>query len=284
MNPYERFRTVSSFIAAALVLTGVVAAGPAVRSAIADLSGTSQPMHWAALAASGATLLVIWSVLAGVVLPGILKLGLFRRLVLGRAYVEGSWIQAERGGANGPRLSIVSLKPGRKGLVLSSATLTRTGEIESSLQAEFHDVSWPGIAFKFRETLPADAGKPSEGLGTLQFDLTGGTPRRYSGSLQPVGRETCTKTEGVKLTSWRERRQLRSLDGRRDVISKYWSAFFEGPIVTVARDEETRTRSARRDTAIVPRRRATDWRKSDTTPTADRIREEFSASSDEAEA
>ncbi|HBT35416.1 MAG TPA: hypothetical protein DEB52_05070 [Hyphomonas sp.] len=91
------------------------------------------------------------------------------------------------------------------------------------------------------------------------------------------------KTEGIKLTSWKERRQLRSLEGRRDVLSKYWSAFFEGPIVTIARDSDrSDSGEAKRSgtVEILRQRGAKDWRKSDTTPTADRIRDEFSASSD----
>ncbi|MDX1294608.1 MAG: hypothetical protein R3265_17450, partial [Hyphomonas sp.] len=87
----------------------------------------------------------------------------------------------------------------------------------------------------------------------------------------------------IKLTSWKERRQLRSLDGRRDVLSKYWSAFFEGPIVTAARDDdEPRSKGSRKSgkVEVLRQRGGKDWRKSDTTPTADRIRDEFSASAD----
>ena len=157
------------------------------------------------------------------------------------------------------------------------------GEIESGLHAEFHQISWPRLDFKFRETLPSNSGRQAEGFGEIQFDLTGGAPRRYAGCLQVAGMDKRIKTEGIKLTSWKERRQLRSLEGRRDVLSKYWSAFFEGPIVTIARDSDrSDSGEAKRSgkVEILRQRGAKDWRKSDTTPTADRIRDEFSASSD----
>jgi hypothetical protein len=283
MNPYERFRIVSGFLASSVVLASVAAFGPVVRQIIVDAAGSSQAAQWAGLIGSGVVLLVIWSVLSGVLLPGILKMGVLRRWVLGRAFVEGSWIQAERGGPNGPRLAIVSMKPAYHGILVTSSTLTRMGEIESGLHAEFHQISWPRLDFKFRETLPSDSGRQAEGFGEIQFDLTGGAPRRYAGCLQMAGVDKRIKTEGIKLTSWKERRQLRSLEGRRDVLSKYWSAFFEGPIVTIARDSDrSDSGEAKRSgkVEILRQRGAKDWRKSDTTPTADRIRDEFSASSD----
>ena len=283
MNPYERFRTVSGLLAASLVLAGIVAFGPVVRHLLVTAAGDNAAAQWGMLSGATLILLVMWSVLAGVILPGVLKTGMLRRLVLGRAYVEGSWIQAERGGPNGPRIAIVSLKPARNGVLLSSSTLTRMGEIESGLQAEFHQLTWPRLDFKFRETLPSDSGRQAEGFGEIQFDLTGGAPRRYSGCLQLGGTDKRIKTEAIKLTSWKERRQLRSLDGRRDVLSKYWSAFFEGPIVTAARDDvEPRSKGSRKSgkVEVLRQRDAKDWRKSDTTPTADRIRDEFSASAD----
>ncbi|MDX1294468.1 MAG: hypothetical protein R3265_16750 [Hyphomonas sp.] len=283
MNPYERFRTVSGLLAASLVLAGIVAFGPVVRHLLFTAAGDNAAAQWGMLSGATLILLVMWSVLAGVILPGVLKTGMLRRLVLGRAYVEGSWIQAERGGPNGPRIAIVSLKPARNGVLLSSSTLTRMGEIESGLQAEFHQLTWPRLDFKFRETLPSDSGRQAEGFGEIQFDLTGGAPRRYSGCLQLGGTDKRIKTEAIKLTSWKERRQLRSLDGRRDVLSKYWSAFFEGPIVTAARDDvEPRSKGSRKSgkVEVLRQRDAKDWRKSDTTPTADRIRDEFSASAD----
>jgi len=260
-----------------------VAFGPVVRQTIVDAAGSSQVAQWAGLIGSGVMLLVIWSVLSGVLLPGVLKMGVLRRWVLGRAFVEGSWIQAERGGPNGPRLAIVSMKPAYPGILVTSSTLTRMGEIESGLHAEFHQISWPRLDFKFRETLPSNSGRQAEGFGEIQFDLTGGAPRRYAGCLQVAGMDKRIKTEGIKLTSWKERRQLRSLEGRRDVLSKYWSAFFEGPIVTIARDSDrSDSGEAKRSgkVEILRQRGAKDWRKSDTTPTADRIRDEFSASSD----
>ena len=283
MNPYERFRTVSGLLASSAVLAGVVAFGPVVRETILQVAGPSPIAQWSGLVGAGIVLLVVWAVLAGVIVPGVLKMGVLRRWVLGRAFVEGSWIQAERGGPNGPRLAIVSIKPARNGVLLTSSTLTRMGEIESGLHAEFHQLNWPKLDFKFRETLPTDSGRQAEGFGEIQFDLTGGAPRRYAGCLQMAGIDKRIKTEAIKLTNGKERRQLRSLEGRRDVLSKYWSAFFEGPIVTVARDSDDASQKGGKRSGkveILRQRNAKDWRKSDTTPTADRIRDEFSASAD----
>ena len=276
MNPYERFRTVANFLASAGILAVIIAYGASGEAIIRQVAGSDMGVL-AGLIVAGMMLVILWTVLASVILPALLKTGLLRRLILGRAYVEGSWIQAERGGPNGARIAILSLKPSRHGLILSSTTLTRGAEIESALHSEYDQMAWPKLEFKFRETVPADSGKQAEGIGEIQFDLTSGAPQRYSGSLLMAGSDTCIKTDGIKLTRWRERRRMNSLEGRRDVLEKYWSALFEGPIGTVARQEKT---DVLRPKAIVTHRRASDWRKSDTTPTADRIREEIAVPAD----
>lgn len=283
MNPYERFRTLPTFLASALSLATIVTFGPVVRQAITQFSAGNTLGLWAGLAGVCLVLLIVWSVLAGSIFPAILRTGALRRIVLGRAYVEGSWIQAERGGPNGPRIAIVSLKPTRHGLQVSSTTLTRSGEMESGLQSEFQQFTRPKLDFKFRETVPEESGLQKEGFGEIQFDLTDGQPRRYSGCLQLAGAVKRIKTEGIKLTSWKERRKLRSLDGRRDVLAKYWSAYFEGPITPIARGDDkdvSKLKTGRGKGDVVSRTRPSDWRKSDTTPTADRIRGDFSAAAD----
>ena len=56
MNPYDRFRTVSSFLSAALVLSGIVAAGPSVRTALAAFAGPDPAIYWTSIVAASATL------------------------------------------------------------------------------------------------------------------------------------------------------------------------------------------------------------------------------------
>ncbi|KCZ64479.1 hypothetical protein [Hyphomonas atlantica] len=279
MNPYNRFSAISSLLASSIVLAGIVAFGPTVRETIFQVAGERGVARWGGLVGAGFVLLIVWSVLSGIILPGLLKLGWPRRWVLGRSFVEGSWIQAERGGPNGPRIAIVTLKPARNGILISSSTLTRIGEVESGLHAEYLGFNWPRIDFKFRETLPIESGRQAEGFGEVQFDLTGGAPTRYSGCLQFAGAEKRIKTEGIKLTSWKERRKLRSLEGRAEVLGKYWSAFFEGPIVSSGREEHAEVKRGKRPEKV-RERTAKDWRKTDTTPTANRIREEFTATGD----
>ena len=139
----------------------------------------------------------------------------------------------------------------------------------------------------------------ARGLSVLMFEMHHGAPKAFSGHGEPVGGRRFP-AEGVKLTKGSERRRLRKLEQRAEVAEKYWGLFFgaaaeaveDSPavsrqdmrrpvIVTAARAEPAATPFVDRrsqdnapadDGPVITRRRASDWRSEDTTPTADRIR------------
>ena len=134
------------------------------------------------------------------------------------------------------------------------------------------------------------------------FEQRRGAPKAYAGYGAPAGGTRRFHIEGVKLTKWSERRRLKKLELRGEVVSKYWNLFFgvtvddaddafEPPVVQrpaqAARAapfvERRDPDNVAEDGAVIPRRRASDWRQEDATPTADRIRARMMADAEEAE-
>jgi hypothetical protein len=133
-------------------------------------------------------------------------------------------------------------------------------------------------------------------VGEIQFEMNRSAATRFNGYAQFVKTGRRNKIEGAKLTKNSEVKRLRSLESRKDVLEKYWSLFFNTTLNTgtasaqppaarpviiettrVSVAERRQASSASTDANVVPRRRASDWRAEDTTPTADRIRAKMEA-------
>ena len=85
MNPYTRFTTVSTLMAAGVTIGTVLAYGMPAFEAIAGYSGgQSGPGLMAATGASLALLVVSWLAMTEVVFPLIFRIGAVRKLVLGK--------------------------------------------------------------------------------------------------------------------------------------------------------------------------------------------------------
>ncbi|MEM9054484.1 MAG: hypothetical protein AAGB16_04085, partial [Pseudomonadota bacterium] len=220
-----------------------------------------------------------------------------RRLVLGKYYFEGTWLQSERG-EDHQRLSVIDIQPNGKGFIFSGYSLNEDLEIESNTLIEFSKMQWPFMTYKHRNSLSDGADGKRDGVGELQFEMNRSAARRYNGFVQFVRSPDRLRVEGVKLTSNREVKNLRTLQGREKVFSKYWGLFFNSsvrkadpkaaispkverevvieakkpdvPVETaLERMEETAARVERRKSdsrpsgqdGVVPRRRASDWAK-----------------------
>jgi hypothetical protein len=299
MHPYSRFRLISNTAATALVAAVLCGAWPVASDMLATATGGLTPVYWAAVAGIAALVVVGSLMLTEWVFPLVFQLGLLRRMVLGRAYTEGTWLQAERGPAGSERLTIVRIRPSGFGFNLSAYSLNQDGEIEGTRMIEYSKLDGPVLSYIFRNLMPDGAGSQAQGANELMFEHARGAPKTYAGYGQAAGAGRKFQIEGVKLTRWSERRRLRKLDQRGDVIAKYWNLYFgtaamdedevEPPrvhrpvIVDTAQPAFVERRNPDNapptDGPVIARRRASDWRSEDATPTADRIRARFASPS-----
>ncbi|MEO1643009.1 MAG: hypothetical protein AAFR74_06695 [Pseudomonadota bacterium] len=289
MNPYARFGLVSNTVSAALILTGLAVFGSTIIDAASGVASGGGTAAIATLATIVTVMVVFWLAMTEAIFPALFRFNSVRRLVLGKYYFEGTWLQSEKGESHA-RLSVIDIQPQGKGFIFSGYSLNEDLEIESNTLIEFSKLDWPFMTYKYRNSLSDGGDGKREGVGEIQFEMNKASARRYNGYVQYVRNEARVKIEGAKLTSNGEVKQLRTLQGRQKVFSKYWDLFFNSSIrkpervvevvrqevvkaepaeieETLERLEETATKVERRKAqapskeAIVPRRRASDWAK-----------------------
>ena len=293
MTPYSRFRLISTTAAAALIAGGLCAVWPLLAGMIAAATGGVTAAYTAFVAVAALLSVVAFLTLSEAVFPALFQLPFLRRIVLGRHYVEGTWLQAERGPSGSERLTVLHIRPARAGYDLSGYSLNQESEIESNRMVEYTKLDGPVLFHAYRSLMPDGAGNQARGTSELMFEQRRGAPKAYSGYGEPVGGRRY-QIEGVKLTRWSERRRLRKLDQRAEIVETYWNLFF-GAAATEVQDTAYEPPAVRRpviveaakpafverrnpdravseDGPVITRRRASDWRSEDATPTADRIR------------
>jgi hypothetical protein len=295
MNPYSRFRLVSSTASAAMIVAGLCAFGRPLLTAVAGAAGPGTGL-WIALGGAVTVLVVFWLALTEAIFPSLFRFDAVRRAILGKYYIEGTWLQAERGTAGGHRLAVIDIQPSGRTFIFSGYALNKDLEIESNTLIEFSKFEWPFMTYKYRNSLSDGADGQREGVGEIQFEMNRSAATRFNGYVQFVKAARRIKIEGAKLTKNSEVKRLRSLESRKVVLEKYWSLFFNTslnagaaavqpaaarPVIVEATRavvaERRQAASASTESKVVPRRRASDWRAEDTTPTADRIRAKIEA-------
>lgn len=236
MNPYARFQVVSGALSGAIVLAGF---GFIARDMI------SGPLNGQALAAFGglvAASIAIWYTINHQLMPLVFESEGIRARVLGRQNIEGVWLQAERTD-DGARVSVIGIRPGADGFTLDGYAMNEDLDVVSNIALDHARLSWPHLSFKFRNTL-VDAEDPArEGFGELQFEHSGLKPVRYNGFCRLTGSGARYSVEGVRLTSEEDLELLETLEGREDLVDRYWELFFERD---VRRRERKASRAARR--------------------------------------
>ena len=303
MNPYTRFNKVSNLMAAGAITATILAFGLPSFERISSLAnGDTGPTLMATIGAGIALLVVGWLALTGTVFPILFRMTALRKLILGKYYIEGTWLQAERG-VEERRMSVIDIQPNGYRFIFSGYALNEELEIEANTLIEFSRFEWPFMVYKYRNSLSDGSDGKREGVGEIQLEMNQTSARRYNGFLQYVRGTDRLKIEGAKLTSQAEVRSLRRLDGRQRVFEKYWKLFFhramrpssiytypvrdetytsqqtpapiqearpetprqthEAPPRRVERRDPNRQPYASTEQTIVPRRRSTDWAKSE---------------------
>jgi len=226
VNPYGRFAVVSNAVSAGVVLSLMGVSAQPVLKVFNSAEIQTQTTSFMAGAAALLVAIVVWLSLSHAILPFFFRYTLIRRLILGRHYMEGTWIQAEKS-PDAPRMAIIEIQPKGMSFRFSGYAVDDTLEVQSNVALEFSHFDWPFMTYKFRNTLAETSDDSREGVGEIHFESNRQTPRSYNGFVQIVNRAGRTKIEGVRLRKSREIKELRSLEGRAEVIDHYWGLFFK---------------------------------------------------------
>jgi hypothetical protein len=224
MFQYQRFRLIANAISAALVGVAIVFMVNRFGglTALANLS----MIESIGVACAGLVVsVIVWLALSEAIIPYAFKSNFIRRTILGKYYVEGTWLQAERDGED-LRLAIIDIQPNGNGFMFSGYSLDADLNIQSNMRMEHATVEWPFLTYKYRNSLAETDDQRREGVGEIHFETNRAAPRRFTGFFAGVQGTGRVKIEGVRLTKAREVSRLRTLEGRVEVIEKYWDLFF----------------------------------------------------------
>lgn len=229
MNPYSRFGLVSNTVSAATILTALALAGPQLVSGIESTIAAGGMAMYGTLATAITVMVVCWIAMTEAIFPTLFRLNSVRRMILGKYYFEGTWLQSEKGEGH-KRLSVIDIQPDGKSFIFSGYSLNEDLEVESNTLIEFSKLEWPFMTYKHRNSLSDGSDGKREGVGEIQFEMNKATARRYNGFVQYVRHENRARIEGAKLTSNAEVKNLRTLQGRQKVFQKYWDLFFNASV------------------------------------------------------
>lgn len=305
MTPYSRFRMISNVTTSALVMGAVFAMWPVASGMIAAATGSLTPAYWAATGGAALTALLVSLTISGAVFPLLFRMGFLRSMVLGQHYLEGLWLQAEHDDENGNRLTLIQIKPQGYGYTFSGQIFDRNLNVMSQSPVEMMRCGPLDISY-FYATLPGSDGERSDsGRAYLSFRPFRGRALTYTGYGQSDLMRHSFRIEGVKVRKWKELRRLQKRDMQAEILAAYWETFFNEtvtpdealpdvpemadlqeafeppairrPVIVETRqpafvDRRGGDSEASEDGPVIQRRRASDWRSDDTTPTADRIR------------
>ncbi len=229
MNPYSRFGRVSNTVSAAIILSALAFAGPNILTAVETVSAGNSATMLSYLGGAVVLVVVFWIAMTEAIFPILFRMTSVRRLVLGKYYFEGTWLQSEKGEGH-ERLSVIDIQPRGKSFIFSGYSLNSDLEIESNTLIEFSKLDWPFMTYKYRNSLSDGADGKRDGVGEIQYEMNRAAARRYNGYVQYVRGDARLRIEGAKMTSNREVKKLRTLQGRRDVFRKYWNLFFNASV------------------------------------------------------
>ncbi|MFN7180790.1 hypothetical protein [Hyphomonas sp.] len=305
MTPYSRFRMISNVTTTALLMGAVFAIWPVASGMIAAATGSLTPAYWAATAGAALTAVLVSLTISGAVFPLLFRMGFLRRMVLGQHYLEGLWLQAEHDDENGNRLTLIQIRPQGYGYTFSGQIFDRNLNVMSQSPVEMMRCGPLDISY-FYATLPGSDGERSDsGRAYLSFRPFRGRALTYTGYGQSDLMRHSFRIEGVKVRKWKELRRLQKRDMQAEILAAYWERFFNEavtpeealpdvpemadlqeafeppairrPVIVETHqpafvDRRSGESEASEDGPVIQRRRASDWRSDDTTPTADRIR------------
>lgn len=224
MNPYNRFNLFSSSVTAGLILTGLAASGPTLLEILSRFE--SNPTSQGLMIAGAVTVMVVfWMAFTEVILPSLFRVNWVRKAILGRYFIEGTWLQSEKG-ADSSHIAVIDIQPKGKSFTFSGYALDEDLNVNSNVLLELSAFNWPFMTYTYRNSLSDGSDGRRDGVGEVQFEMNQTAARRYNGYSQYIKSDQRIRLEGAKLVRSQDVRNLRTLEGREEIVEKYWDLFF----------------------------------------------------------
>ena len=223
-NPYDRFLKVkTSTVVAGLTLT--FGAGKFFQDQMPK--GVDQLVSTLLLISYALVPLLLWLLISYVVIPLVLEQRFFRKLVLGRRYIEGVWVEWSRRPSGEEGVALIYIQPNGEGFAMSGYDHDAACAMTHSFRMNFCQMDWPYLNYCYQNT-PRGSAENLAGVGAFHFVSSrpgySGAPTRFTGSFVHGGDRGTTQIAGKKLTD-EECAALENENEKRALLRRYLLEF-----------------------------------------------------------
>jgi hypothetical protein len=103
-----------------------------------------------------------------------------RRILLGRAHIEGKWVEHVRRNGVCYSIGIVQFTPGEYSFQLSGVNYDPTGVQLNDFSASVSSMNWPSVNFQHGNNDSRKKSDPAVGVGFVTFIDDAPSPRKYT--------------------------------------------------------------------------------------------------------
>lgn len=157
----------------------------------------------------------------------ILNFRFTRRLILGRQYIEGIWIDLMEENGNPVSLGLTRINIIDGELKINGDDYDTEGMHTGYYSWEFFKYDWPRINYVYSYHRSDDNEVIRLGYGEILFDDIGGTPFRYTGHYIDLKKGEQSRFEGWKLKDRNQMKKLNTPAGREAVVRDWYQELLE---------------------------------------------------------
>lgn len=221
-DPYSRFRSLRTF----LVISGLTFTFGGTQYFHDQLPARREELvEFLVMIVYALVPFLVWAFVVYVVLPLVLEKAFFRRFVLGRRYIEGTWFQWANEPAAKKGLSILEIQPNHDSFVVMGTHYVvgedHLDDIGKPVTMEPIKFEWPTLLYYYSTTPIVRKGESddSEGVGRMLFPPHGEATKRFAGTYSYAGLRGTAVVEGRRATA-EEIKDLQQSDRRPALMRK----------------------------------------------------------------
>ena len=223
-DPYKRFDKLKN----ATVVSGLTLTFGAARYFHNQLpKSVDQFVSTILLLAYALVPLMLWLTISYIVVPIVLERRFFRKFVLGRRYVEGTWVEWTRGPTGKEGITIIDIQPDKETFAIHGFSNNEQGIINHAFRVTLRKFDWPYLYYCYESTAGGSYGE-HQGVGVFQFSSRQaefrGASTYFTGSFAPGGAPGNHHVIGKRLSD-EECAQIASEKQKRVLIGQYVSEF-----------------------------------------------------------
>jgi hypothetical protein len=229
-DPYLRFQSLRTFLA----VSGLTITSPIAKNFLDRVPNSKEAMmEWLIIFMYFAIPVSIWAVIVYALLPFAMEAPWFRRRILGRRYIEGTWVEKINESDGTVGITIIEIQPNGEYFTITGSRYDECGTLDVSFKTQIINFEWPDeLKYSYSND---EISRDSQGIGTFRFVIDidenrerPSVPNRFHGGYKYAGKKGDAKVEGWKLKP-SEVTALNQDRTKRELLEKYIAEFGRKP-------------------------------------------------------